>query len=118
MGPDVPRLNEQALKNLADDVTFIEKEVKRLEKPGLDDVFDEIKSVRKIASPRAKSLLYGSLDDQPHSIGSDSSVHGTFYPTRIIHQRKTKKPQDRFGEARPLRGGSGKVHDGRCLADE
>lgn len=28
-----------------DDVTFIEKEVKRLEKPGLDDVFDEIKSV-------------------------------------------------------------------------
>lgn len=46
VGPDVPRLNEQALKNLADDVTFIEKEVKRLEKPGLDDVFDEIKSVR------------------------------------------------------------------------
>jgi hypothetical protein len=55
-------ISEQALKNLADDVTFIEKEVKRLEKPGLDDVFDEIKSVRKIASPRAKSLLYGSLD--------------------------------------------------------
>ncbi|GHJ89092.1 hypothetical protein NliqN6_5494 [Naganishia liquefaciens] len=45
VGPDVPRLNEQALKNLADDVTFIEKEVKRLEKPGLDDVFDEIKSM-------------------------------------------------------------------------
>ncbi|KAJ9112059.1 hypothetical protein QFC22_006353 [Naganishia vaughanmartiniae] len=45
IGPDVPKLNEQALKNLVDDVTFIEKEVKRLEKPGLDDVFDEIKSI-------------------------------------------------------------------------
>lgn len=45
VGPDPPKYNEQALKNLVDDVIFIEKEVKRLEKPALDDVFDEIKSV-------------------------------------------------------------------------
>lgn len=51
IGPDVPKLNEQALKNLVDDVTFIEKEVKRLEKPGLDDVFDEIKSVSRAKHP-------------------------------------------------------------------
>jgi hypothetical protein len=45
VGPDPPKYNEQALKNLLDDVLFIEREVKRLEKPGLDSVFDEIKSV-------------------------------------------------------------------------
>lgn len=45
IGPEPPRYNEQALKNLVDDVLFIEREVKRLEKPGLDNVFEEIKAV-------------------------------------------------------------------------
>lgn len=44
-GTDIVRMSEQALKNVIDDVSFIEKEVRRLEKPGLDDVFDEIKQV-------------------------------------------------------------------------
>jgi len=53
-------LIELALKNLVDDVTFIEKEVKRLEKPGLDDVFDEIKSVSD-AQPNPPLLPHASL---------------------------------------------------------
>lgn len=58
VGPDVQKLNEQALKNLVDDVTFIEKEVKRLEKPGLDDVFDEIKSVSPSFPPPGATLIF------------------------------------------------------------
>ena len=57
VGPDPPKYNEQALKNLLDDVIFIEREVKRLGKPGLDDVFDEIKSV----SASVRSLANISL---------------------------------------------------------
>lgn len=52
----MPKLNEQALKNLVDDVTFIEKEVKRLERQGLDDVFDEIKSVSRASRCRDSAV--------------------------------------------------------------
>ncbi|KAJ9099706.1 hypothetical protein QFC20_005640 [Naganishia adeliensis] len=62
VGPDVQKLNEQALKNLVDDVTFIEKEVKRLEKPGLDDVFDEIKSmINLILSEAVQAYMEPSI---------------------------------------------------------
>lgn len=118
VGADVPRLNEQALKNLADDVTFIEKEVKRLEKPGLDNVFDEIKSVGCKVLFREPFLMSVVLDDQPHPLGSDPSVYGAIHPSRILHQCETKEPQDCVGKVGPLRGGSGQVYDRRCDADE
>ncbi|KAJ9102018.1 hypothetical protein QFC19_004943 [Naganishia cerealis] len=62
-------LNEQALKNLADDVTFIEKEVKRLEKPGLDDVFDEIKSIINIIlSEAVQAYMEPSIRQGSYSV--------------------------------------------------
>lgn len=46
---DIPKINEQALKNLLDDVVFVEKEMKRLdldeEVVGLGEVFGEVKGV-------------------------------------------------------------------------
>ena len=44
-GKEVVRFNEGALAKVLSDVKFIETEVKRMEKPGLDHVFDEVKLV-------------------------------------------------------------------------
>jgi hypothetical protein len=44
-GKEVQKLNEAALSSVLGDVTFIETEIKRLGKPDLDRVFDEIKLV-------------------------------------------------------------------------
>jgi hypothetical protein len=41
----VQRINEAALESVLADVKFIETEIKRLEKPDLDHVFDEIRLV-------------------------------------------------------------------------
>lgn len=45
-GKEVPRLNEAALAKVLADVNFIELEIQRLGRPGLDHVFDEVKLVR------------------------------------------------------------------------
>ena len=39
------RFNEDALASVLADVTFIETEIRRLGKPELDSVFDEVKLV-------------------------------------------------------------------------
>lgn len=44
-GKSVTKVNEAALSNVLADVTFIESEIKRLERPALDKVFDEVKMV-------------------------------------------------------------------------
>jgi len=46
-GRDVPKLNEAALAMVLADVNFIELEIQRLNRPGLDHVFDEVKLVSK-----------------------------------------------------------------------
>jgi hypothetical protein len=45
-GRDVPRYNEPALANVLADVKFIEDEIRRLEKPALDKVLEEVRQVR------------------------------------------------------------------------
>lgn len=42
-GKGVSKVNEAALSNVLADVSFIEAEIKRLERPALDKVFDEVK---------------------------------------------------------------------------
>lgn len=54
-GKDVVRFNESALASVLADVKFIETEIKRLEKPDLDHVFDEVRLV-SIARPRCDGL--------------------------------------------------------------
>lgn len=44
-GRDVPRYNEPALANVLADVKFIEDEIRRLEKPALDKVLEEVRQV-------------------------------------------------------------------------
>jgi hypothetical protein len=44
-GKDVPRYNEPALANVLADVKFIEDEIRRLEKPALDKVLEEVRQV-------------------------------------------------------------------------
>ncbi|WVN88298.1 uncharacterized protein L203_103503 [Cryptococcus depauperatus CBS 7841] len=69
-GPDVPRLNESALASVLADVTFIESEIKRLEKTELDHVFDEVKhtiniilsdAVQAYLEPTIRSMSYPSV---------------------------------------------------------
>lgn len=51
-GKDVARFNESALASVLADVKFIETEIKRLEKPDLDHVFDEVRLVSGARSER------------------------------------------------------------------
>jgi len=55
---DIPKANEQAYKNLLDDVEFVEREMRSLGLDetvvGLDEVFGEIKAVGS-ACPRSLS---------------------------------------------------------------
>lgn len=48
-------MNEAALSNVLADVTFIEAEIKRLERPALDKVFDEVKMVSLPPPPHPSS---------------------------------------------------------------
>jgi hypothetical protein len=84
----VQKLNEAALSSVLADVTFIETEIKRLDKPDLDRVFDEIKLVRHSAN----SMSAGEADVARHST--------LFCPTQcqpILSRR--------FGRAITLRSG-------------
>ncbi|WVQ72415.1 hypothetical protein IAR50_001967 [Cryptococcus sp. DSM 104548] len=69
-GSSVPRLNESALASVLADVTFIETEIKRLEKRELDRVFDEVKhtiniilsdAVQAYMEPSVRSVSYSSV---------------------------------------------------------
>ena len=44
---EVAKFNEAALSSVLADVKFVETEIKRLGKPQLDNVFDEVKLVRR-----------------------------------------------------------------------
>ncbi|WVR07118.1 hypothetical protein IAU60_004159 [Kwoniella sp. DSM 27419] len=69
-GRDVIRFNEVALASVLADVTFIETEVKRLDKTDLDRVFDEVKhtiniilsdAVSAYMEPSIRSMSYASV---------------------------------------------------------
>ncbi|TYJ55946.1 hypothetical protein B9479_003331 [Cryptococcus floricola] len=66
-GSSVPRLNESALASVLADVTFIETEIKRLEKRELDRVFDETiniilsDAVQAYMEPSVRSVSYPSV---------------------------------------------------------
>ncbi|WVQ82288.1 hypothetical protein IAT38_004416 [Cryptococcus sp. DSM 104549] len=69
-GQEVQRFNEMALASVLADVTFIEAEIKRLEKPELDHVFDEVKhtiniilsdAVQAYMEPSIRSMSYQAV---------------------------------------------------------
>ncbi|WVF71415.1 hypothetical protein IAT40_006219 [Kwoniella sp. CBS 6097] len=69
-GKEVARLNEMALSSVLADVNFIETEIKRLGKSGLDTVFDEVKhtiniilsdAVSAYMEPSIRSMSYSSV---------------------------------------------------------
>ncbi|WWC70274.1 uncharacterized protein I206_104224 [Kwoniella pini CBS 10737] len=69
-GREVVRFNEMALASVLADVTFIETEIKRLDKAGLDRVFEEVKhtinivlteSVSAYMEPSIRSMSYPSV---------------------------------------------------------
>lgn len=55
----MPRYNEAALAYVFNDVTYIQTEIGRLDRPGLDHVFDEVKlvSTRRFSGASAKPQL-------------------------------------------------------------
>lgn len=58
-GKEIVKLNESALASVLADVSFIEIEIKRLGKPELDHVFDEVKHVCNL--PPFSQLNYDRL---------------------------------------------------------
>ncbi|KAL0250527.1 hypothetical protein I308_102705 [Cryptococcus tetragattii IND107] len=69
-GKEIVKLNESALASVLADVSFIEIEIKRLGKPELDHVFDEVKhtiniilsdAVQAYMEPSIRSMSYPSV---------------------------------------------------------
>ncbi|KAL1413544.1 Rab GTPase-binding exocyst subunit S15 [Vanrija albida] len=61
-GKDVPRFNEFALGYVLADVAFIETEIQRLGRPGLDRLFDEVKlTINVIASDAVNAFMEPSI---------------------------------------------------------
>lgn len=69
-GKDVPRYNEIALNAVLSDVAFIETEMSRLGRPGLDHLFDEVKlcvnivlsdAVNAYMEPAIRDLSYRAV---------------------------------------------------------
>lgn len=61
-GREVPRYNESALTIVLADVQFIETEIQRLGRPGLDHVFDEVKlSINVILSDAVNAYMEASI---------------------------------------------------------
>lgn len=57
----MPRYNEAALAYVFNDVTYIQTEIGRLDRPGLDHVFDEVKLVSEASGTfRSPSSTYAS----------------------------------------------------------
>ncbi|EJT53129.1 exocyst complex subunit Sec15 [Trichosporon asahii var. asahii CBS 2479] len=69
----VPRYNEAALAYVFNDVTYIQTEIGRLDRPGLDHVFDEVKlsiklildeAVNAYMEPSVRELSYRAVKSQ------------------------------------------------------
>ncbi|RSH87449.1 hypothetical protein EHS25_003359 [Saitozyma podzolica] len=61
-GKDVARFNESALASVLADVKFVETEIKRLEKPDLDHVFDEVRlTINIILSDAVSAYMESSI---------------------------------------------------------
>lgn len=74
MTQDIPKANEQAFKNLLDDIEFVEREMGSLgldeAAVGLGQVFGEIKGVSRLIAYVQQILFNSKLDVivyQPHS---------------------------------------------------
>lgn len=63
-GRNPPRMNETALQVVLRDVQFIEAEIKRLERPELDHVFDEVRLVSRTWG----NFVYGLICTQTINI--------------------------------------------------
>jgi hypothetical protein len=61
-GRDVPRYNEPALANVLADVKFIEDEIRRLEKPALDRVLEEVRQASPKLSHGVKALTNQTIN--------------------------------------------------------
>ena len=69
-GREVAQFNEAALSNVMADVTFVETEIRRLGRPELDNVFDEVKQTMNIIlsdavsgymEPSIRSMSYAAV---------------------------------------------------------
>lgn len=83
-GKDVPRFNEFALEYLLADVAFIETEIQRLGRPGLDRLFDEVKLVSWVAFRNPASDV---SDDQYYQVRRSQRVYGAVHSAALIRCR-------------------------------
>lgn len=93
--------NEAALMYVRADVLFIETEIQRLGKAGLDRVFNEVKHVR--FADREEKL---TTDDRHCALGCSCGVHGAERPAAVLRLRTPRAP---LGRVNPPRGGRERV---------
>lgn len=76
----MPRYNEAALAYVFNDVTYIQTEIGRLDRPGLDHVFDEVKLV---STPRRCER-----SERPTPLPAGATGHPRGRRRRFLARRK------------------------------
>lgn len=101
-GKEIVKLNESALASVLADVSFIEIEIKRLGKPELDHVFDEVKHVCNPLPPPLPGRLRWTdswvLDYQHYPFRCCSGIYGTFDSFHVVSVCQTAEPSYDLGQ--------------------
>ena len=87
-GRDVPRYNEPALANVLADVKFIEDEIRRLEKPALDRVLEEVRQAGPTSLEHDTST--DVADNRHHPLGCHTRLPRDFNPTVVLRGSQAK----------------------------
>lgn len=107
------KLNEAALSSVLGDVTFIETEIKRLGKPDLDRVFDEIKLVSCATPSTVLWRQADTLDPQHRPLRRRIGIPRTIHSTRELRGGSPKSTRHHPAEDGE---GAGRYADGAGAA--
>jgi hypothetical protein len=105
----VARFNESALASVLADVKFVETEIKRLEKPDLDHVFDEVRLVSITLPWCAGPVADSRVDNQHHPQRRRLGIHGIVHSTNIVCRGETDETRSDSGQAGQGGGGDGRT---------
>ena len=102
IGPKVLAMNENAVANIATDMTFLEGEITRIERGHLNSSFTELQSVC-IVTPRCLLVLTMAADGQDHPYRHSAGLSEREYSTSILQRSQAKKAPSTLGEACQIR---------------
>ena len=95
------------------DVSFIETEIKRLNRKELDTVFDEVKQVSLYPRREECEILMVFEDHQHHHIRRCVGIPRAFYPQHLVFRRQARQTEYYVAQAVPWSGDGPDCSDAR-----